>query len=372
MPIGTFGRISRTYQPNGTAKARARFRDHTGTVRTVSRFGPTKQAAENSLRAALAEEQAATEGLSRSTTLTALAAAWLTEIETSDRATQTKEVYTYAATRYIGRELGAVRIGEATTGVCDAALKRITVRHGPGAAKTAKAVLNGMFSLAVRHDAATTNPVRETQPISRTTRKPVRALTPAEADDLCDRLRSSDRAIDLDLPDLVEFMLGTGARIGEAAACRDDALDREAGTWEINATIIRIKGQGLIVQERPKTAAGWRVLALPPFAAAMLERRAGEIQLRGPEGVVFSSPKARALRDPSNTAGDLREVLDALGYHWVTSHVFRKTVATRLDEAGLSAREIANILGHAQPSMTLNVYMGRRVVSADMARILDR
>jgi integrase len=56
----------------------------------------------------------------------------------------------------------------------------------------------------------------------------------------------------------------------------------------------------------------------------------------------------------------------------VTSHVFRKTVATRLDEAGLSARQIADQLGHAQPSITQDVYMGRKVVSAEAARILDR
>jgi integrase len=31
--------------------------------------------------------------------------------------------------------------------------------------------------------------------------------------------------------------------------------------------------------------------------------------------------------------------LNRAGFDWVTSHVFRKTVATRLDEAGLSARQ---------------------------------
>ncbi len=33
------------------------------------------------------------------------------------------------------------------------------------------------------------------------------------------------------------------------------------------------------------------------------------------------------------------------GLSWVTSHTCRKTVATRLDEAGLSAREIADRRG---------------------------
>jgi integrase len=39
----------------------------------------------------------------------------------------------------------------------------------------------------------------------------------------------------------------------------------------------------------------------------------------------------------------------------VTFHTFRKTVATLLDDAGLTARQVADILGHANPSMTQDV-----------------
>jgi integrase len=47
-------------------------------------------------------------------------------------------------------------------------------------------------------------------------------------------------------------------------------------------------------------------------------------------------------------------------------------VATRLDEVGLTPRQVADQLGHANPSMTLDVYFGRQVVSAEAARVLDR
>ena len=57
-------------------------------------------------------------------------------------------------------------------------------------------------------------------------------------------------------------------------------------------------------------------------------------------------------------------------WSWVTSHTFRKTVATRLDEAGFTARQVADKLGHANPSMTLDVYFGRQVVSAEAAQVL--
>ncbi|WP_409463597.1 hypothetical protein [Amycolatopsis sp. GA6-003] len=40
----------------------------------------------------------------------------------------------------------------------------------------------------------------------------------------------------------------------------------------------------------------------------------------------------------------MREAFDACGYGWVTSHVFRETVGTHLDESGVSTTEGAEQL----------------------------
>jgi integrase len=77
------------------------------------------------------------------------------------------------------------------------------------------------------------------------------------------------------------------------------------------------------------------------------------------------------LGDPSNTRRALREARGSDGFAWVTSHVFRKTAATIMDQAKLSAREIADQLGHAKPSMTQDVYMGRDVRSPAAAAALE-
>lgn len=47
-------------------------------------------------------------------------------------------------------------------------------------------------------------------------------------------------------------------------------------------------------------------------------------------------------------------------------------MATLLDEAGLTARQIADVLGHARPSMTQDVYMGRKNPSRAGAEALER
>jgi len=79
----------------------------------------------------------------------------------------------------------------------------------------------------------------------------------------------------------------------------------------------------------------------------------------------------RAGCGPRNTQADLRDVFTRLGYPWVTSHVFRKTAATLLDEAGLTARKIADQLGQSQVSVTQDYYMGRKIASEDAARVLE-
>jgi hypothetical protein len=68
------------------------------------------------------------------------------------------------------------------------------------------------------------------------------------------------------------------------------------------------------------------------------------VPLNGATEVVFPSPKG-ALRDPHNTSSNLRRALDAAGFPWVTSHVFRKAVATLMDHAGLSSGPA--VIGHA-------------------------
>ena len=119
---------------------------------------------------------------------------------------------------------------------------------------------------------------------------------------------------------------------------------------------------GLIIKASPKSAAGRRILELPSWAVTMLRQRqpndVDEDELAGQQ--IFPAPVAGGLRDPNNTLKMMRQAFRHAGFDGVTSHYFRKTVATLMDEAGLSARAAADQLGHAKPSLTADIYMGRR------------
>ena len=409
LPLGTFGKVLFLDLPSGQILARAKFRDFDGRVRLVSRSGRSRAAAERALKSELTQRQAPGDAaaITSGTRMAVLADLWLEADH--DWSTGTERTYRSVVRKQVKPAFGQLCLREVTPGTVSRALSAIAKSSGPGAAKSARACLSGMFALAIRDGAVGVNPVRDAAATIGAARRAPRALTTAETNRLVDLLRGNDRARGLDIPDLVDWMLATGCRIGEALALRHGVngegravLDLEARTWEVNATVIRQPGAGLQLQPRPKTKAGWRVIALPAFAVELLERRqaAGE----GSASIVFRSPLSGALRDPTNVSGDLRQLLDSFecqacsgtGYQlngsegfatgpggrrirceqgpwsWVTSHTFRKTVATRLDEAGLSPRQVADQLGHANPSMTLDVYFGRQVVSAQAARALDR
>ncbi|MCU1613225.1 MAG: Site-specific recombinase XerD [Frankiales bacterium] len=410
QPVGTYGRIYFVDQPSGETQARTRFRDYDGRVRMVTKVGRSRAAAERALKAELTSRQALGGGsaITGATRMAALADVWM-EAE-HGWSTGTKRTYRSVINKQIKPAFGQLCVREVSPGVVSRALAAIAKSSGPGAAKSARACLSGMFSVAIEDGAIAANPVRDSNAKISASKRAPRALTVAEMSRLRELFRSSDRAIGLDLPDLVDWMLATGCRIGEALALRygtnrdgKPILDLDARTWEVNATVVRLRGAGLTIQPRPKTTAGWRVIALPDVAVRMLANRRAKPDRQKDSSVVFLPPLSGALRDPSNVSGDLRQLLDSFdcsacagtGHHlnnddspktepgvrrircaegpwsWVTSHTFRKTAATRLDEAGLTPRQVADQLGHANPSMTLDVYFGRQVVSAEAARVLD-
>ena len=376
---GTSGTVRRRTSRAGTPEAYCLYRDWDGRTRQIAATGKTPAQAERNLRERIRERQGPGGHLTADTKLSDLADAWLAEPH--DWADGTRQTYTAILRSAVRPALGRVSIGEARVPVLDRALQRIAAAHGPSAAKTAKSILSGMLGYATRQGVIDSNPTRDTSRVRVPKHRP-RALTPDDIDALTDALRADPVAIAYDLPDLVDWMLGTGCRIGEALAAghancpgRDphQSLDLDAGTWEVDATVKRITGRGVFVQHRTKSDAGWRVLALPSHLILLIEkRRYGITRLNWPNGILFGSPNRDTLRDVESVDKALRRALNAAGYSWSRSHTFRKTVATRLDAAGMSPKVIADQMGHARPSMTLDVYLGRNVVSADAARILDR
>lgn len=375
LEVGTHGAI-RFLPTKAGWIARTLFRDFDGRTKQVERSGKTKGEAERNLKRSLKERAGAIgDGITSETRIKEVAALWFADVkrdvEAGKKSPGTEETYRSILDRYVLPGLGELRVREVSVARADRFLGTLSSSVGVPTARTARSVVSGLLGYAARHGAIATNPVRDTRPLSGGRSKGPRALTAEERDRWLAQLEDDDKAVRWDLPDLSRFMMATGVRIGEALALYWEDVDFTNATVAINYTVVRRKGAGL-VRKSTKTAAGERVLPLPSWTVAMLEARhdAAAEDNRPAASPVFPNSQG-GLRDPSNTLRVLREARGSEGFAWVTSHVFRKTAATVLDEAGLSARVIADQLGHARPSMTQDVYLGRKIISRDAADALE-
>lgn len=375
LPPGTYGAI-RCYPHGPSFRAQTRYRDYDGVTRTVAKSGKTKAGAERALVTAL-RDRAHYDGGNTITPNTRLALAaqlYWAEIEESLRSPTTKGLYRDRIDQQVIPALGEVRLREITVGLVDRHLNAVKAKHGNAVAKTTKTVLSGICGLACRHDAMLTNPCRDVGRISTKPKKSPRSLELEEIREVRAWLTQDKKANDRDLPDLVDLLLATGLRIGEACAVRCENVDLDHGTVEVIGTVLRIKGGGLVLKPSPKSAAGERILELPTWAVAMIQKRYAQSSTKDGQlrlSPVFPAPLSQTLRDPANTRRGIREAFAEMGRPGLTSHVFRRTVASLMDSAGLTARSAADQLGHSKVSMTQDRYMGRRIRATGAAAVLE-
>jgi integrase len=159
-------------------------------------------------------------------------------------------------------------------------------------------------------------------------------------------------------------------RRSELLALRWQDFDEKAGTITVPGKIARISGEGLKRRDSGKTESSERTVPLPEFAITALAERRGR-PFWGQHRMIFPS-SAGTCCDPDNFNKQWRKVRGDLGVPDVTSHSFRKSVATMIDDAGLSARVGADPLGHAKVSMTQDRYMRQGKVHTEVAALLDR
>lgn len=155
--------------------------------------------------------------------------------------------------------------------------------------------------------------------------------------------------------------LYTGLRIGELCALMWSDFDFEKGTLQVCRTIQRVKNTDAkdgaktkIIIERPKTNASIRLIPLPSFLAAKLQRRR-----RGQEGTPFDYVLTGSKRyiEPRNYYARYQRILKRCGIGKHTFHALRHTFATRCVECGFDAKSLSEILGHTDVKITLERYV---------------
>ena len=221
--------LGRRFEQRGFAgappPAHTRIRDKDGVKREVTATGTTAAAAERALREKLADRATPTrQAITADTTIATLAALWLTFLrdEGQIEATTINE-YERVLDKVVIPELGGLRLREVTTSRLELFLVRLRATSVSRQRKT-KVVMGAMLGMAVRHDALAVNPVQQTSRIHRE-RSETRSLTREDLTTVREALRAwtakqrPGPTASIDMADIIDLMLATGARIGEISRC---------------------------------------------------------------------------------------------------------------------------------------------------------
>lgn len=190
----------------------------------------------------------------------------------------------------------------------------------------------------------------------RIARRDMVTLSPEQARTLMEAARG-DR-----LEALYVLALTTGMRQGELLALRWRYVELEGGMLQVRATLQRT-GDGFVFAE-PKTVRSRRQVVLTRAAVEALRRhRARQLEERlqvGPawqdSDLVFTTEIGSPIEGTNLTRTSFCRLLDQAGLPRIPFHDLRHTAATLLLAQGMHPKVVADMLGHAQIAVTLDLY----------------
>ena len=383
LPIGTFGEITTRRVSSGRFEARSRYRDWDGRSRQVQATGSTGKAAERALKGKLASRflfQPTNADLSPDSPFGDLVTYWLKDIDLEGRISRTtRNLYERNMRTLVTPAFGSLTLWEIGVARCDRFIKQLA-KLSYNRAKQARVVLRLALELAVRHEILPSNPMDHVSRLYRAPHIPD-ALTAPEVNVIRAAIAQWESAAghisgpkpDGQLGAIVEVMLGTSARIGEVLAIRRPDIDITGPVPSIRlaGTIVSRNGEQTFRQDHPKTAKSRRVVALPTFASDAVRRRLAKVGSMGLDDLLFQSRDGTPLTT-ANVRRQLRQVLSGVGIDGVTPHMFRRTVATAVND-NASIELAAEMLGHTDTRVTVMHYIQRsELVNPATAALLDR
>ena len=162
----------------------------------------------------------------------------------------------------------------------------------------------------------------------------------------------------------------TGLRNGEVCGLKWSDIDFATKRIRIVRSVkrVNIPGEGSFLEiSNPKTESSIRTIPVPEITmSALMECK--------PKSDCFVASGKETPTEPRTLRQKYGRILRASGIQQHTFHALRHTFASRCINAGGDARAVADILGHRDVEMTLNVYTHssdkRRSQICEMATII--
>lgn len=285
-------------------------------------------------------KQQSTSGILASTRLSVKAylEKWLPE-KARTLEPRTIKDYTYNITKYIVPRIGGTKLGKLTPLAVQSMMSDIDDKAGTRTANYCRTILNGALGQAVKWQLISSNVVEATEPLKETKRE-MTIWTTEEA------VRFLDVILSHRLYGLFYLVMSSGLRHGEVLAV----------TWN------DLKGNVLFVK-KSKSKNGVRKVALSPDVLIELEqhrrRQAAEAAVLGAawpgKNLMFTSTVGTKLGQRSVTR-TWHNLQNKAKVPQARMHGLRHLHISLLVKQGVDPRTIAERVGHARASFTLDVY----------------
>jgi len=311
-------------------------------------------------------------------TFSELAETWIegfeAQVRSGERAERTHEHYRYHLDRHLLPALGRKRLQEISTDDCARLIVSMRAQGlSPKTIAGALVPLGRVFSLALRRELVTDNPLRrlERSERPRITRREQRVLTHDEI----------TRLLAASLPSYRPFLasaLYTGMRLSELLGLTWDEVDFEAGLIRVRYQLSRARKDAPARRVRLKTQNAVRDVPLLLQLAFLLKRHKLTSALSGADSYVFQTTLGTPLGSRNVERRGLGRAADIAGLNVdglsrLRVHDLRHTFASHLIvDLGVDVAQVSRVLGHARPSITLDTYTHLFDQAAHAADIRDR
>lgn len=217
--------------------------------------------------------------------------------------------------------------------------------------------LHSMLAYAVRMGYISVNPADAVEP----PRKDTKETAFYELEDCRRLLEALDALPDTQWRLFFTMAIYTGMRPGELIGL--NWSDITGNVLTVRAGAVYLAGQRTMRTDHPKTQKSIRMIDLPPAVMRLLQqhrREQAEYKLQfgrdWPEpDAVFTGDLGHRLNISSPTQ-KFQKIVREYKLRPITLYGLRHTAATIMIAQGISARDVAARLGHAQTSTTLNIY----------------
>jgi integrase len=250
--------------------------------------------------------------------------------------------------------LGRMRLQEVKPVHVRAAVDRvIEAGYAPRTVARVLMRLKALFREALRLELVARNPAEAIQVRLPKGEKAARAL---ESEEVARLLEAAEASRSRDMALLLRLMLETGLRRGEALALQWGDVDLERGEVKVWRAWAKVGSKGAFTPLKTPTAK--RVVPLPLGLLRRLKARKEELLERLNPEEVDGLHLVGGVKpvDPDAFNHYLRRLAERAGLGRVRVHDLRHTWATLALSRGIPLEVVSERLGHASPTITLNVY----------------